>query len=118
MKDLINSESLNNIELVTCIATGNRMFSGWNEKGHKVRPIHELCNVIESGEIGVRMIKGMNINNRVGKIHLWNSKNFCDLDLENYISGDSLHTHKFNSMVEFLTVVKYKKKKLSVNLLL
>lgn len=44
-----NIDSTN--QVLTCIATGNRVFNGYVCEGHPVRQVRELLNVLMSGEI-------------------------------------------------------------------
>lgn len=37
--------------LVTCVVTGNRMFSGWLMDGHPIRPVYELLNTVRGGPV-------------------------------------------------------------------
>jgi hypothetical protein len=37
------------VKLTTCVATGNRMFNGYQNSGHSIRNVHELLNVIQGG---------------------------------------------------------------------
>ncbi len=112
MGTLIDIKISKEIKIVTCIAMGNRMFSGWEERGHQVRPVHELCNIIDSGIIAVRAMKGSEQNDHIENIKLWENENFCANDLENYIYKDSLHIPRFNNMLEIEEGVQLKGKRI------
>ncbi|WP_419176218.1 hypothetical protein [Desulfosediminicola sp.] len=112
LSGLIDGVDLEDVKVTTCIAMGNRMFSGWQESGHKVRPIHELCNIIDEGSIGLSRIKGDNTHKKVETIKIWKSNKFAPQDLTDYIISDSLYAPRFESMVEIDSGVKLKKKKL------
>jgi hypothetical protein len=88
-------------KLYTCIITGNRMFSGWREQGHSIRPIYELRNIVQSGEISAKLLdvsdktlEGQTL--RVWKV--WKGDTFKVEDLIEYIEKDSLHQCYFDSM--------------------
>jgi hypothetical protein len=90
-------------QLCMCIVTGNRMFSGLREQGHSVRPIHELCNIIRTGEISLDLydFSDQRLARESVSIKLWKKDRFSAEDLLNYIQEDSLHKCYFNSMEKF-----------------
>lgn len=102
-------------QLCSCIVTGNRMFSGLREKGHSVRPIQELCNIICNGEI---LLNSYNISNKdagkqsIIKIKLWKEDQLNAEDLLGYIQEDSLHKCYFNSLSRSEQTIKLKNKSL------
>ncbi|MGL1932729.1 MAG: hypothetical protein OCC45_13370 [Desulfotalea sp.] len=103
------------LQIVTCIVMGNRMFSGWKEQGHNVRPIHELCNIIDNGTIRSRVIKGFNTIKHMGNLKLWKGDSFCGQDLDNYISTDFMYAPRFRSMFKTQTGIKLEGKKIIRN---
>jgi hypothetical protein len=102
-------------KLTTCIAMGNRMFSGWEEQGHKVRPVHELCNLLETGIIISRNIRPNNDDSIVGGFRVWKGSRFDTEDLENYINKDSIHKPRFNSMIPINNGIMVRGKKLLIS---
>jgi hypothetical protein len=106
----INYENVSELKLVPCIVMGNRLFSGWKEKGCCVRPIHELCNVISSGEIVVNQLDSQGKSINLGYFKLWEGNCFSGRDLEKYIMSDSLHKPQFESMESVEGGVKIRSK--------
>ena len=105
-------------QLCSCIVTGNRMFSGLREQGHSVRPIHELCNFICTGQI---LLNSCDITNKdaakksvIIKIKLWNEDQLKAEDLLGYIQEDSLHKCYFNSMSRWEQTIQLNTKSLVV----
>ena len=87
-------------KVYSCIVTGNRMFPGLREQGHSVRPIHELCNIIQTGEILLNLYDPYDKGPAQDTItiKLWKEDSFNAKDLISYINEDSLHSCYFNSM--------------------
>lgn len=96
----------------TCIVTGNRLFSGWIQDGHHVRPLHELCNMLESGTVIVRAIQGSVARARVVKYRTWKGDKFTPDDLITYIDGENLHRPRFGAMEPWSNSIMIGKKKL------
>lgn len=86
-------------ELYTCIITGNRMFSGWREQGHNIRPIYELRNIIQSGKFSTKLLDLSDKTLESLSFRVWRGDTFSVEDLINYINGDSLHQCYFDSMI-------------------
>ena len=85
-------------QLHSCIVTGNRMFSGWIEAAVPVRPLYEMCNVVENGKMKVRASRGRDREVEVMTLKLWREECFDPLDLVAYIEKNSLHEPRFNAM--------------------
>lgn len=77
-------------DVITCIVTGNRLFSGHRVEGHPVRPIYELCNIFNEGRIVVGEFEYC----------LWSDGRFDVLKAVEYIRDDAFHSIYFESMVE------------------
>lgn len=86
-------------ELYTCIITGNRMFSGWSEQGHSIRPIYEFRNIVQSGKISPKLLDISDKTLESLTFRVWKGDTFSVEDLIDYINGDSLHQYYFDSMI-------------------
>lgn len=86
-------------ELYTCIITGNRMFSGWREQGHNIRPIYELRNIIQSGKFSTNLLDLPDKTLEKLSFRVWKGDTFSVEYLIDYINGDSLHQCYFDSMI-------------------
>ncbi len=74
--------------LVTCIVTGNRMFTGYRLEGSPVRSVHELVGFLNDGT--VRM------GDQVRKF--WKADTLTAEDLIAYLQEDLLHRPQFEAM--------------------
>ncbi|KAF1037012.1 MAG: hypothetical protein GAK33_03496 [Burkholderia lata] len=63
----------------TCIAIGNRVFSGYDCEGHPVRQVHELLNVLLRGYIVIE-----DVTRRV-----WKSERLSVADVCSYLDGET-----------------------------
>lgn len=86
-------------ELYTCIITGNRMFSGWREQGHSIRPIYEFRNIVQSGKISAKLLDLPDKTLEGQSFRVWKGNTFNVKDLIEYIEKDSLHQCYFDSMM-------------------
>ncbi|WP_299808957.1 hypothetical protein [uncultured Roseibium sp.] len=95
-------------EIVTCIVSGNGMFSGLRIEGHPVRRLQELSNMVQTGVIRT-MIASMEVGDTNQTIEtselverkLWNDEKFTPEFLREYLNEDKLTRMLFESMVEF-----------------
>lgn len=74
--------------LVTCIVTGNRMFTGYRLDGSPVRSVHELVAFVKDGTV--------NIGDQVRRF--WKSDTLTTEDLIAYLQEDLLHRPQFDAM--------------------
>ena len=81
---------LDNVTVVTCIVTGNRIFSGYRVGRHAVRQAFELANVIEEGKLVINS----------SEYSLWKGNEFHVSDLIRYIEHDVLHVVFFGEMTD------------------
>ncbi len=81
----IPSDSL----IVTCIVTGNRMFTGYKTNSHAIRSIYELTTFMNSGEISL----GSQTR------RLWRGQTLTEDDLYDYIVNDLIHKLLFDSLI-------------------
>lgn len=75
--------------LITCIVTGNRMFTGYRYSGHPVRSIYELVAYIAEGTIRVEDQAR----------RFWRGESFSEDDLHDYLVSDIIHAPHFESML-------------------
>lgn len=75
-------------QILGCIVTANRMFSGYVIRGNPVRQAYEMINVIQDGTI------------RVGPdtLRVWEREEFAPDDLIRYLAGMTTHQDLFASM--------------------
>lgn len=84
--------SSHDLEVVTYLVLNNRMFNGYTDGTHHVRPLYELANFIETGVI----------NTKDGSYSTWDSDEISSNDLRDYIKYDRLHSLVFSSMDEYI----------------
>ena len=102
---------ISNLNLITCIVNGNRMFSGWKEKNHSVRCVHEMCNYIDTGIISVGIIE-TNESKDIKEFRLWKGECFSPEDLVDYIENDKVHNPLFNALVQYWNITKVRGKQI------
>lgn len=76
------------IKIVSCIVTGNRIFSGYRVGKHAVRQLFELANVVDEGRVPINSVE----------YSLWQEDRFHAADLVRYIEQDFLHSLFFAAM--------------------
>jgi hypothetical protein len=77
-------------EVITCIATSNRVFNGYKKNGNYVRQAHELLNVLKTGII----------NTNLAKYRVWKEDKFDTLDLVKHIQGNTTISDCFQSLID------------------
>lgn len=82
----------NELQVVTCLVLSNRMFNGYTDGTHHVRPLYELVNFIETGVI----------NTQNASYSTWESDEISSNDLRAYIKYDRVHSLVFSSMDEYI----------------
>ncbi len=91
-----------NLEILTCIVLGNRLFSGYRIGSHPVRNGYEMVNFIDSGLVEEVIISGSpKVANETTRCYSrWAGDEFGPSDLLRYLQDDSIYTHAFAAMVE------------------
>jgi len=95
-------------EIVTCIVSGNGMFSGLRVDGHPVRRLPELSNMVRTGVIRT-MSASVDSNDDGPTVHtgdlvernLWNGATLTPAFLYQYLTEDRLSGLLFDGMVEY-----------------
>lgn len=90
-------------EVITCIATGNRVFNGYECEAHPVKHVHELLNVLKSGRI--------ELNNE--EYRIWNNATFSVDDLLTHITGKNITADFLESLDSIPLSFKFGSKFLS-----
>jgi len=85
--------------LCRAIVTGNQIFSGLRNDGYAVRYLHELCNIVRTGKISIKVTSLDEKVTRSVDFKIWQSDTFTSQDLVEYIEKDSIHQCYFNAMI-------------------
>jgi hypothetical protein len=96
--------------IITCVVTGNRLFSGYIEDGHAVRNIYELVNAVTGGYSEFGFPKHPDVPEAMsGRFVLkyWRGDTIEAADLEEFLGGGSLHGLALDSMEPFDEVIPF-----------
>ncbi len=91
-------------QVLTCIAIGNRVFNGYECEGHPVRQVHELLNVLKSGEIVIDDERR----------RIWKGLSFSVDDLVTHLAGDNFIADFLQAMQQVNHQFKFGSKVLSI----
>lgn len=92
-------------KVITCIAIGNRVFNGYKCNNHPVRQVHELLNLLKSGEIVVTD----------KKYSIWKGLSFSVDDLVTYLEDGIVIKDMMDSLQLFERKFKIGSKNFSRN---
>jgi len=84
----------------TCIALGNRVFTGFECEGHPVRQTHEIINILVDGRIEF---------DDGHSVRVWESESFVPSDLLAYLRGTTTHADMVTALEPFDVVTSFGK---------
>jgi hypothetical protein len=90
------------------------MFTGWREQGHAVRPIYELSNFLQTGQIRIHMREPIVPKPRTMCFRTWRKNTFSKDDLIDYIENDLVHNGLIKALVPYEDGIQVKGKRLIV----